>query len=364
MALPEPILLTALAVTGYLLFYIFSIPTPALLGPFVAVMLAGVLGVEAEPLGHHPVILLQALLGANIGVKVTRKIFQQMKILRTPSLIMIGWTLLVSFGLGMILVIFFQMDITTALLSSTPSGVSEMGILAVAMGANAGIVTIFQLARLLITLTVFPVIVEKITLEEKVKEEKRSIWKACSHRIGIIKKEISKLEDTVWPGTEIFPYLTTLVIGMLGAFLGTWLGIPAGALMGAFFLVGTSVIAGIPLKAPPPFLRIIMQLGIATMLALNVINSPMESIQKVLVPMIGFTSIMYLGVYALYRLLRRVTQWDPVSCLLTAAPVGITPMSILAYEYAERPLEVVLLHMTRILVGKIIVIPAIIIFLM
>ncbi len=167
-----------------------------------------------------------------------------------------------------------------------------------------------------------------------------------------------------WPGTEIISYFTTFGIGILGALAGTWLGVPAGALMGAFFLTGGSVIAGLPLKSPTPFMRILMQMGIAIMLALNIMNSPMESIRSMLLPTIGFSAIIFMGVYALYHMLRKVTGWDPVSCLLTAAPVGLTPMSILAYEYAEKPTEVVLLHMTRVLVGKLIVIPVIISLLM
>lgn len=360
MTVLEPILLLTLALAGYLLFYILHIPTPAFLGPFAILSLAGLAGLEAAPFSNWLVLLLQSMLGANIGVKVTRQIFQQMKDLKVPSLIMIGWTLFLSFGLGLVLVVFFQLDVATALLSATPSGVSEMGLLALALDGNVGIVMVFQLSRLLIAVISFPIIVERMTKNTE-KSSKKSAWSAkVNKRVDSLAQARNKWKSLSWPGMEIIPYGTTFGVGLLGAVLGTWLNIPAGALMGAFFITGASVVAGIPLKPPTPALSVIMQMGIAVMLALNIMNSPMESLSAMLMPTLGFSVIIYLGVYGMYKILRKATGWDPASCLLAAAPVGLTPMSILAYDYAERPLEVVLLHMTRVLVGKLIIIPVII----
>ncbi|SDZ05098.1 AbrB family transcriptional regulator [Tindallia californiensis] len=356
----EILLLIGLSTLGYGLFYLLSIPTPAFLGPLILIYGASFLGFQGDPLSGTTVLLLQSLLGANIGVKVTREIFQQMKALKIPSLIMIGWTLFLSFGLGLLLMMAFDLDVATALLSATPSGVSEMGILALALGGNAGIVIIFQLSRLMIAIVTFPIIVEKLTEKDKNQRKKQAWWEKIKGRGSEISHGLKKSLSFQWPGIEIFSYFTTVGIGIAGALLGTWMNIPAGALMGAFFLTGSSVIAGIPLKAPTPFMRIVMQMGIAIMLALNIMNSPMESMKVMLLPTFGFSAIIFIGVYFLYHLLRKVTQWDPVTCLLAAAPVGLTPMSILAYEYAEKPMEVVLLHMTRVLVGKLIVIPVII----
>ena len=363
MTVPEPVTLILIALMGYFLFYVLNLPTPALLGPFVIVLFASLFGADFNPMSNNLMVVLQILLGINIGCKVTRNIFLQMRELVVPSALMISWTLILSFGMGWVLIEVFQLDVATALLSAAPAGIAEMGILAVSLDGSVGIVSLFQLSRLVVTLIVFPVIIRKLQRKHLEPTIKRSVLKGCQQRINGLAAGMYQMKNFKRPDAGILPVVTSMAIGLAGGLLGHWMQIPAGPMMGSFFLVAGAAVAGLPLKTPPAFVRTIMMLGIGLMIGLNAVQTPMASIRNVVVPMIAFALIMYLSAYGVYRILRRVTSWDRLGCILAAAPGGITPMALLADEYSENPMEVALLHMIRLLTVKMFVIPVIISFL-
>ena len=361
--MPEPVLIIVIALFGYLLFYLLKMPTPALLGPFAMIILVSLFGMDLEPMSNDIMVLLQILLGINIGCKVTRKIFQQMRELLIPSLLMIAWTLILSFGLGWVLIAVFQIDIATALLSTAPAGIAEMGILAVSLNASVGVVSLFQLSRLMVTLIVFPVIIGKLQQTKQEKEEKITAFKGFQQRMRGVVAGMNRLRCYRWDASGMLPHVVSFGIGLTGGVLGHVSQIPAGPMMGSFFLIAGLSVAGVRIKTPPSFVRTFMMLGIGVMIALNAVQTPITSIQNVLLPMIGFSAIMYLSAYGMYRILRRITSWDMICCILASAPGGVTPMALLADEYSENPTEVVLLHMVRLLTVKLFIIPAIISFL-
>ncbi len=362
MTMPEPVILIMISLFGYLLFYLLQMPTPALLGPFAMIILVSLFGINLEPMSNDIMVVLQILLGILIGCKVTRKIFLQMRGLLIPSLLMISWTLILSFGLGWVLIEVFQIDIATALLSTAPAGIAEMGILAVSLNASVGVVSLFQLSRLMVTLIAFPIIIEKIQQTKKETKGKITAFKEFQQRTRGFVAGMNRLKRYRWSGSGMLPHVVSFGIGLTGGFLGHLSQIPAGPMMGSFLLIAGFSVAGVPFKTPPSFVRTVMMLGIGVMIALNAVQTPIASIQNVLLPMIGFSAIMYLSAYGIYRILRRITSWDMICCILASAPGGITPMALLADEYSKNSTEVVLLHMVRLLTVKLLIIPVIISF--
>ncbi|RQD67503.1 MAG: hypothetical protein D5S00_10255 [Tindallia sp. MSAO_Bac2] len=360
MILPEPIIIIMIALFGYFLFYLLHMPTPALLGPFAMIILVSILGTNLDPMSDEIMVLLQILLGINIGCKVSRKIFQQMRELLLPSVLMIVWTLILTFGMGWVLIEVFQIDVATALLSTAPAGIAEMGILAVSLNASVGIVSLFQLSRLMVTLIVFPIIISKLQQNKKEAKETTTALKGFQMRIRGIAAGMNRFAEAKIEPSGILAHLSSFGIGLIGGVAGHISQIPAGPMMGSFFLVAAFSVAGKPLRTPPSFVRTFMMLGIGIMIALNAVQTPVRSIQSILLPMIGFSAIMYLSAYGMYRILRRITSWDMVCCILASAPGGITPMALLADEHSENSTEVVLLHMVRLLTVKVFIIPAII----
>ena len=64
--------------------------------------------------------------------------------------------LAVYMALGFFISRFTGIDLATAFLSTAPGGLSEMGIAALVVGADAGTMTAYQLTRVLFIMGVFP----------------------------------------------------------------------------------------------------------------------------------------------------------------------------------------------------------------
>lgn len=363
MELSGMLFLITIGITGYLLFYILGLPTPALLGPFFMVMVAIALGFPLEPVAPVVTRGLQVILGTFIGFGIDRKVLGNMKKLLIPSVLIILWTLVITFGLGSVLIYYFNIDPATAFLSTAPSGLAESAMLAMEVEAEVGMVSMFQLTRFLLTLLLFPVIIR--VLHKKAKNSAKNPyhtlvlmrWKKL---LGINRdrKKSNGNRETV------FLQVKTFLIGMAGAMVGVILSIPAGALMGSFLAVMVMSLAGSRMGKPHENIRTFMQLGVGSTLGLNVSQASWLDLKSVFLPMIAFTVLMFLTSFGLYLVLMKLTKWDQYSCIISVAPAGVTPMTILAYEHADHPLEVSLLHMVRLMTVKVVILPILVMYLM
>jgi hypothetical protein len=67
------------------------------------------------------------------------------------------------------------------------------------------------------------------------------------------------------------------------------------------------------------------------------------------IPVLTSTAVLVASGLVLAALLRRLTGWDALTCLLAAAPGGVTQFFILACELGADPLKVSLLQLARLL---------------
>lgn len=122
--------------------------------------------------------------------------------------------------------------------------------------------------------------------------------------------------------------------------------------------------AGVAMRQPPMEWRLLMQIGIGLNLGQNVSQNSMHALSEAVLPMILFTVFMFLTAFGMYLLLQHLTEWDDISCIIAVAPAGLTPMSMLAYEHSNYPLEVTLMHMARLITVKAAILPLVVLYLM
>lgn len=144
-----PILKTLLvAAAGGYVGYKLRIPSGAMIGAMVAV--AAVSLTKAD-LGRLPDIskpAVQVILGAILGFGLRNITLSQLKSLFIPAALMIAVLLAAGFLVALILHRYFGFDVMTALFSSTPGGMTELSAVASEMKADASVVAILQLLRL------------------------------------------------------------------------------------------------------------------------------------------------------------------------------------------------------------------------
>src|SRR6056297_3395370 len=218
---------------GYIVFYIVKLPSSALIGPMISIVAAFFMGVEIHSFDSRILFILQSLLGVYIGISVNRDNLKQIKKLSKPAVLMVIWTFFISFGLGFLLKEFKGVEPVTAFLSTSPAGVSEMSMLAVSVGADITIVSIFQLSRLVITLlVVIPIVVNKYV---KNPDDKEGYFNGINKRISYIKNVFKNTKND--KEEKSFNYIKTIIIGLIGSIIADMLSIPGGPLIGSIIAV-------------------------------------------------------------------------------------------------------------------------------
>lgn len=151
-----------LAVLGALAATRLKLPTSFLLGPVLMVAVLVLAGFTPPQVPSGLIIVAQLILGASMGVN-----FQLQPGTRLKQLLLLSITsnlaiVLFTFGIGYLLSRLHNQSLVTSFLSMAPGGISEMGITAVAVGADLALVTSYQLFRFLFILLAVPPILRQL----------------------------------------------------------------------------------------------------------------------------------------------------------------------------------------------------------
>lgn len=147
-----PLLMTA----GAWLFARLRIPTALLLGPMVLTIVMTFAGYPTPELPVGFVNLAQMFIGVHIGLQMQPRDLPDWKRIMAYTAVTVIVLVLFGLGLGYGLAMIYELPFTTALLSTSPGGMVEMGLTAVAVGGDVSVVTSYQLFRLLVIMVFVP----------------------------------------------------------------------------------------------------------------------------------------------------------------------------------------------------------------
>lgn len=355
----ELLTLIIIGALGYLVSYIIKLPTAALLGPMAAVIIGSFSGVDIPVLDSRILFLLQSILGVYIGTSINRENFKFIRKISRPTSLMLAWTMFITFGLGSLLIIFKGIDPITAFLSTSPSGVSEMSMLAVSVGADITVVSIFQLSRMILTvLVVVPLVLKKYVGNT----EKVSYSDGLKARISNVKTTFTKKKKI---NTELknYRFIFTIIFGVIGSYIAEKLSIPGGPLIGSIIVIATLSLSNVKLYEVPKIFKKIIMIGVGISVGSGIVQNEGVNIGDHIFFLILFIIVIFSTAYLLSRIIKKITGWDELTCILATVPAGITPVTIIAYANDCKSLEVVIMHLTRLLTVKLLIWP-IVLFLM
>ncbi len=157
-ALPDLALLLLAAVLGSLLGHRLRLPAPAFLGPLVVSA-----GLHLTGLTHSapPAVLVsaaQVILGTVLGARFIG--IRPAALLRSGAL-SLGATLLIlalALGFGQAMRAWAGIDLDQALLALAPGGLTEMGLIALAIHADVAFVALHHVVRILAIIVAAPVV--------------------------------------------------------------------------------------------------------------------------------------------------------------------------------------------------------------
>jgi membrane AbrB-like protein len=131
-------------------------PTPHFLGPILLVGIVTIASMDPPPLPSLFIILGQWILGTSMGLGIKLSSLSSWKRLLPYSLLSGFGIVGFSLGLSYVFSVLHPITLVTAFLSTSPGGMTEMGVTATLVGADVSLVVAYQMFRILFILFVVP----------------------------------------------------------------------------------------------------------------------------------------------------------------------------------------------------------------
>ncbi len=331
-------LLYAIGVVGWFLLRPLKLPVPSLLGSLAAI---GGLRVAGVDLPYMPPVvpeIVQILLGFYVGSMITKEALRQIRALILPAGITMVWVVGLTFLAGLFLARVTFLDTLTGILASSTGGLPEMTVLAVATHADASVVIIMQLVRVVVIVIAFPFVIRTLAPVPGMDDAAVDV-PARGEAVSRTPKR-----TVVLSGAMAF----------LGGGLFLYFGVPAGGMVGAIFFVILATMLGHNVHFSSRRMLELLLVGVGMMAADNMTPEAGQILLSgsLVLPLLLSLIITLVSSSLLAFVLMRLSPWDYVTCLLAAAPAGLTVMTALALQSERDPIPVFVVHMCRVIILK------------
>lgn len=152
------VIVHSIASTGAFIGYLLNLPIGILIGSFMAVGVAQVLGLGASPFKKRNRQFVQMAIGGVIGLNMTNDLLPYIVELLIPGIFAAVIHLLFAFLFALILTKYFRFDWATAFCGCIPAGMSEASTTANGVGADVQVVMLMHLFRVSILITFLPLL--------------------------------------------------------------------------------------------------------------------------------------------------------------------------------------------------------------
>ncbi|HON33727.1 MAG: AbrB family transcriptional regulator [Thermovirgaceae bacterium] len=343
-------LLFLIGIPGWLLLRAFRVPAAVMVGAMVSAAFFAVKGwvVPATPEGAN--LLFQVTLGLFVGIHFTGRTGRELVGSLPVALLAAAWWISFPLGLGWVVNRWFDLGLATSILGTVPGGIAEMSLLALTLEADAALVALMQFFRLSSVLIAMPVISTRV-------------GKAPAGATGGDPDPGSGREEALprpgEPGQRAGSRFLTLSIAAAGGLLFYFLGVPVGGFVGSMIFTAAAAASGLPIRPLPVMARHVAQLGLGSLIGLYATPETLSTIYCMFLTIVGTTAAMLAWGIMLAFIVRAVTGWSLMTCLIATCPGGITQLASIAEDLGADPLKVSLLHLARLLTIYVILPPLI-----
>ena len=142
-------MLTIAGLVGWLIGRKTGMPGAQMVMPMMCSAALHITGITSAKPPAELIIAAQVILGANIGSRFVGQKVDLLIVAMGHALAHVSLMLCVAAGCAVVLNLAFGPPILTGLLSFSPGGMSEIGLIALALGLDVGVVATIQLCRLM-----------------------------------------------------------------------------------------------------------------------------------------------------------------------------------------------------------------------
>lgn len=348
----------ALGVIGWYVAERLKAPAAGMLGPMVIVGAGAMLGLPMIGFPAWAKVALQVVVGIYVGARVTRGAISEIKTMGGTVALVTGWTVFSAMVIGYLASVITNMDLASALLGSSPGGMSEMTAMALAVGADVSIVAVLHTFRVAATMAVIPLLARR-------NQSPINGWRVEGYAARPVGLSVdgSGVETEVAiesgpPRTDTAGWLASFGVGIAGAVLMGVLPVPGGVILGSLLAVALANVVTNRTGRPPMIFRLGAQIIMGTLIGTTLTTHALNVLLQFLPTFLAITISTLASSFALSNFVRRRAGSDTCTALLACAPAGLSQMAIIADEMGADMPQVTVFQLTRYLCS-IIVLPII-----
>lgn len=158
------IIVISLASLGGFIGFILNLPMGVLIGSFIAIATAKIIGLEVPPMEKKYKQKIQMVIGGLVGLNLQPDIASLFLELLVPGLIATVAHLITAFIIAFIFSKIFHFSWLTALTGSIPAGMSEISNIADEINVDEQVVMLMHLFRVSILVLVLPIMIQLFLL--------------------------------------------------------------------------------------------------------------------------------------------------------------------------------------------------------
>jgi len=303
----------------------FNVPLAWFLGPMLITSIASLAGFKTK-MPRLILSLVLILLGLYIGNYIDKTLFSQMQQWAWTSLIMLVYILTSVLLVSKYLQKFSNYDKKTSIFSAAPGALGPLMILAEDEKSDLSQVATSHLIRLIIIITVFPLIVNSL------------------HEGGNI-----ELVKEVTENQNIFHLLILIILSIIFIIIFDKFRVPAALLTGTLIASGLLQITDIASYKLPPDIIDYCLLILGSSVGCRFANKSFNEIARNAVHSFVATSMLVvLGLFAAY-IAGLVIDKNFFTLLLSFCPGGIYEVAVIAIFFDLDPEFVAFHHIIRLL---------------
>ena len=310
-------------------------PSGALVGAMVGALIFNLFTGKA----YLPIeirLMCQVASGTLIGCQVTRKDIVGIKKIIIPAFLLILGMFILNLCTGFFLYE-YGFDLTTALFSCVPGGVTDMALIADEMGADITYVSILQISRLIGVLLIYPPLLRWFF---------KKGWLVGAADCTVLENQ-TESNTNISVKEKFFRIISSALIGAVGGLLATALHVPAGGIIGSLLFVGLFNV--ITQKGCfPAKIRPVVRIGAGIFIGARMQLSP-ELLATCIVPIVIMLVSMISVSIATGYLMHVITGLDLGVCLFASSPASMQEMVLMAQELKVDAAIVAIMHMFRVI---------------
>jgi membrane AbrB-like protein len=253
-----------------------------------------------------------------------------------PVTLVVGGTLFLSLGAGLLLSVLVRIDRKTAALGALPGAASGMLAMSDPLGADARLVALMQYTRVVVVV-VTATLVGRLVAGAAPQQISDQGLQAAPGGVDLLVQE------------TVPTYAVTVLVAVLGAWAGTRLRLPAGALLGPLILGVALAELGIVRLAWPPGVPQGAYLILGIWVGLLFDGASVKRAGRLFPFVLASAVGLVLACAALGWTLAALTGLDGMTAYLATTPGGIESVAVVALgTEADAPL-VLAVQMLRLL---------------